>query len=140
MNIGNLTRVRDHLVAHPEHFDLFDWATITDRPDGDAVVSVDVLRSVVSGEIPACGSTGCIAGLTAALCYPKGSTRLPWDAAENALGVKGRHLFYPSSAPWRCLDGSPTAADAVEVLTALIDGTVTDAGSCAQWEAFWDQR
>lgn len=141
MNIELLQRVRDQIAAHPEHFDLDNFAVFADEVgetgpvDGDKLVPINV-----------CGTTFCIAGTAVALNDGPQARYYDYESrARQILGLNFREtesFFYAGSdsvwtshadefgwrigpyggvADWTQI----TAEQAVIILDRIISGEVT---------------
>lgn len=123
VNTEAVTRLRDYLILHPEHFDMRSWVSSKEdqtRPTTSDMQGLAVLtEAVTTGEFH-CGTKGCIAGLAVAVeavhadksgedlfaftLDRAGSTGYFADVAEELLGLESNYWFYDSSPPWASLD------------------------------------
>lgn len=98
-----LLRVRDEILAHPEHFDMAWWAY---HPKVDGIETFEELDGEIASDLQAhaCGTSACIAGWTVLLSETGLESNEDYleVAAIEALGIDSRSaniLFFSRQWP-----------------------------------------
>lgn len=129
MNTDLLTKVRDHIHANTETFDMRYWFS-----DGDGFIDPDqVLRAYREGYTPNCGYAACFGGWAVLLADPQHTAlRATWDGIDDIVldlcdltDETHRGIFYVEDWPQQARDIAQDNGEAdgmVWILDELIAG------------------